>query len=194
VIEALWPEAREQGFTLLEVLLALALVASTLAGVAALFGVAVQATRRARDGTWTTTLAVQKLEQLGALTWSFDAATGERLTDTTSDLTRDLPATGGPGLRPSPTAALVTNTTGYVDFLDAEGHWVGTGVTPPANAVYVRRWSVQPLAAEPDDGVAVQVLVATVADRMRLAQAGGDPATRLAADTLLTTVRMRTVR
>lgn len=187
--------ARQQdGFTLIEVLLALTLVASTMAGVATLFGVAVRATRSARDGTWTAALATQKLEELSALTWSFDPANGARVTDTTTDLTQDLPASGGPGLSPSPATALLANTTGYVDFLDGDGRWLGTGVTPPAKAVYVRRWSVRPLSAEPDDGVVLQVFVGTVTGRNRLAQAGGDPASRLSGDTLLTTVRMREAR
>jgi hypothetical protein len=174
--------------------MALALVASMATGVAGLFGVAARATRAARDGTWTVALATQKLEELRGLTWSFDVATGARISDTTTDLSHDPPTGGGSGLAASPPAALLANTAGYVDFLDANGRWVGTGATPPAAAVYVRRWRIQPLAADPDDAVVLQVFVGTVTDRAQVAQAGANPAARLSGDTLLTTVRMRAVR
>ena len=44
------------------------------------------------------------------------------------------------------------------------GAWVGTGATPPATAVYIRRWSIQPLPTNPNNTLVIQVLVTPVAN------------------------------
>jgi Tfp pilus assembly protein PilV len=46
------------------------------------------------------------------------------------------------------------------DCLDAGGTVVGVGIPPPRSAVYVRRWSTQPIDGDPDV-VAVRVDVST---------------------------------
>ena len=68
----------------------------------------------------------------------------------------------GAGLLPSPANTLTTSTTGFVDYLDEYGAWVGTGTTPPANAIYVRRWSIEPLPTNPNNTLVFQVLVGRV--------------------------------
>jgi Tfp pilus assembly protein PilV len=46
--------------------------------------------------------------------------------------------------------------TGLVDHVDQWGHVVGTSESPPANAIYTRRWSIEPLSA---GSVAIRVRV-----------------------------------
>jgi prepilin-type N-terminal cleavage/methylation domain-containing protein len=154
----------EAGFTLVEVLVALVIVTCAALGLAELVTVAVRAAGAARSLTSCTTLAVQKMEQLKALTWSFaDAGVASPpVSDTTTDLSYEPPTDTGRGIGSSPPGALDRNTPGYVDFLDADGRWVGTGVTPPAPAVFIRRWSIEPLPADPDDSLMLQVLVTRV--------------------------------
>ena len=76
----------------------------------------------------------------------------------------DVEATGpatddGPGLLRSPPNTLAANVDAYVDYLDASGAWVGRGQAIPATAVYVRRWSVQPHASDPDNVLVLEVVV-----------------------------------
>src|SRR5690349_7755046 len=119
---------RDDGFTIVEVLIAMMVIATMALGVATLFGLAIKATHAARNQTSTATLAAQKMEQLRSLTWGFDDS-GQNLpvSDTTTNLAK-TPADGtGEGLNPSPEDTLEVNTPGYVDFLDKGGNWIGTG-------------------------------------------------------------------
>jgi hypothetical protein len=136
-------------------------------------------------------MAQQRLEQLRGLTWGFDLdGLGLPLSDTTTNLAVDPPAHNGSGLNPSPSDSLEQNTAGFVDFLDGNGVWVGTGSTPPATAVYIRRWSIQPLPTNPNNTLVIQVLVTPVAsEAARVASAF--TRTRMAGDALLVTVRAR---
>jgi prepilin-type N-terminal cleavage/methylation domain-containing protein len=181
----------DRGFTLIEVMIAMMLIAIMAMGVAALFGVAVRATHAARHQTSTTTLAEQKMEQLRALTWGFDDS-GQNLpvSDTTTDLSQSPPTNSGGGLNPSPANSLDSNTTGYVDYLDQRGQWVGTGATPPANAVFIRRWSIRPLPTNPNNTLLMQVLVTTVKREVEVQNVAGSRR-RYADDALITTVKTR---
>jgi prepilin-type N-terminal cleavage/methylation domain-containing protein len=177
----------QRGFTLIEVVIASALLVTMASGVAFLAAVSVRSAEAARRQTSSVLLASQKLEQLRALTWTVDPADpGLSLTDTTTDLSRQPATGGGAGLRPSPAGSLQANTAGYVDYLSGRGLWLGTGLTPPAGTVYVRRWRVLPLPARPDDSVILQVLVTSV----RRAQQMGSQAP-LRDDALVTTVKSR---
>jgi len=161
-------QAHDRGFTLLEVLIALLLVAVMAQGAAVLGDRAVTAIHRAREQTSATVLATQKMEQLRELTWGFDAeANQEPITDVSTDLSRDPAAAGGAGLGGAG-GSLDASLPGYSDFLDARGAWVGSGASPPADAVFIRRWSVAPLASMPDDVVVLQVFVTTVAHVLRV--------------------------
>ena len=129
-----------------------------------LFVVSVRAVGLARSETMAVVLAAQKMEQLRSLTWRFDGTGSlQSLSDHSTDLTREPSPGGGPGLGPSPAGSLWTNTTGYVDYVDRHGRWVGTGSTPPSSAAFVRRWNVMPLPASPGDSLILRVLVTTVA-------------------------------
>ncbi|HUF47942.1 MAG TPA: prepilin-type N-terminal cleavage/methylation domain-containing protein [Vicinamibacterales bacterium] len=182
---------RSAGFTLVEVLVAMLIIMVMALGTAQLFAVSIRATHAARNQTATTALASQKLEQLRALTWGFDAAgSGLPVTDTTTNLSQDPPTNAGAGLNPSPPGTLNQNTAGYVDFLDARGLWVGTGTQPPATAMFIRRWSIEPLPTNPNNTLVLQVLVTTVARDLEMAAATG-PRERWADDALVVSVKTR---
>ena len=151
--------ARDRGFSLLEVLFATTIVAVGLAAVAQLFALSTGANARARMATFATVLAEQKMEQLRGLTWGFDGM-GLPLTDTTTDITvwPEI-MTGGKGLSPSPGGSLTQNISGYCDFLEITGFSLGGGTVPPPGTVFVRRWSIEPLPANPSNTLILQVLV-----------------------------------
>jgi len=180
-----------QGFSLIEVVVAMAILTVVSLGVAQLFAASTRVNLIARGQTSTTMLAEQKIEQIRSLTWGFDSS-GEGLpvSDTTSNLTIYPTDQTGAGMNPTPSDSLEQNTTGCVDFLDANGGWVGTGGTPPAAAVYIRRWSIQPLPTNPNNTLVIQVLVTPIANEAAR-QTTGNPRVRMPGDTLLTTVKTR---
>jgi hypothetical protein len=144
----------------------------------------------ARAQTTTSVLAAQKMEQMRALAWRFvDSGALVPASDTTTDLSQDPMAVGGAGLSASPGGTLLTNTAGYVDYLDKHGRWSGNGGSPPAAAVFIRRWNIAPLPGSAPDSLVLQVLVTTVV-RDRQASAS-PPRRRLAGDALLVTVLTR---
>lgn len=179
------------GFSLVEVLISMAILTAVSLGVAQLFAVSTRANLVARGQTSTTALAEQKLEQLRSLTWGFDVeGQGLPVSDTTTNLSVDPPTTGGGGLNPSPFNSLEANTPGYVDFLDAHGAYVGTGPTPPGTAAFIRRWSIRPLPTNPNNTLVLQVLVTPVANEgSRIAGPGARQ--RMPGDALLVSVKTR---
>ena len=180
-----------RGFSLVEVLVAMGLLTVVSLGVAQLFALSTRANVIAKGATSTTAMAEQKLEQLRGLTWGFDlAGQGLPVSDTTTNLTVTPPTNDGSGLNPSPSDSLEQNTTGFVDFLDGAGSWVGTGSTPPGSAVYIRRWSIQPLPTNPNNTLVIQVLVTPVTNEQARV-ASQFTRTRMAGDALLVTVRTR---
>jgi prepilin-type N-terminal cleavage/methylation domain-containing protein len=180
-----------RGFSLLEVLIATTILSVSLAALAELSTMSTRANRSAKTTTYAVILAQQKMEQLRSLTWGFDAI-GLPLTDTTTDTTvvpeRDA---GGKGLSPSPTNALLQNTDGYVDYLDNFGRTLGGGATPSDGTVYIRRWSIESLSANPDNTVVIQVLVTRRRDRGTLDIAAAAGVTRLPDEARLVGVRTR---
>jgi hypothetical protein len=136
-----------------------------------MFAVSVANNRSARAGSYATVLAQQKMEQLRGLTWAFDLL-GSPITDTTTDTAAAVEtATGGTGLSASPPDTLSVSTNGWVDYLDDAGNVVGGGTTSPANAVYIRRWAIEPLSANPTNTIVIHVFVTT-----RLARRGAGTA------------------
>jgi type II secretory pathway pseudopilin PulG len=170
----------------METLVAIALLIVAAVSLAQLFTIGQRSNDRARALSVASVLAAEKMEQLRSLSWGFDF-TGVPSSDTSADLTvsPERP-TGGTGLRPSPADALDRNVEGYCDFLDATGSSLGSGSSPPLNTSYIRRWSVAPLAANPANGLVVQVRVVSSAD-------GNLPAGRTAAgEARLVSIRART--
>ena len=177
--------ARDRGFTLVEVCIAIAVLAIAMSGLAGLVALSLKACVDARAQTTAVMLADQKIEQLRSLAWGHDAS-GIAVSDLTTDLSRDPAAGGGFGLRSSSSNSLDANLTGYVDYLASSGVWVGTGPSPPPAARYIRRWRISPVAGDPDTLV-FEVLVTTVA-RDRTAPR---PRHRLQDDAMVSTTRGR---
>ena len=134
-----------QGFSLVEAFVAIALVSTAVVGLMQLLIVATTANQSARATTVATLTAIEKMEQLHGLLWAFDA-TGQRIADTTSDLTTVPDGLAGTGLSPSPASALQQNVQGFCDFVDSSGVALGAGTSPPPGTAYVRRWSIEPMA------------------------------------------------
>ena len=124
----------QDGFTLLETLCALGLIAVVAAGVLPLGLLATKVTEnQGHLVARTTEYAQDKLEQLLALAYG----------DSTSD-TRVFPATstGGTGLTAGGSVDTGAPVTGYVDYLDANGNVLASGNGAPANWFYMRAWQV----------------------------------------------------
>jgi len=156
-----------------------------------LFAISTRANFSAKTTTTAAILAQQKMEQLRALTWGFDIL-GLPLSDYSSDTTVIPEApTGGKGLSPSPPDVLKSNQDGYCDFLDRHGYPLGGGATPPAGAVYIRRWSIEPMPTNPNNTLILQVLVTPLRDR------GADSSTntrRLPDEARIVSVKTRKAR
>jgi prepilin-type N-terminal cleavage/methylation domain-containing protein len=154
-----------RGFSLLEVLFALAVLSVALTGLAQLFTVAARANASARATTYAVVLAQQKMEQLRGLAFGFDTM-GNAVTDLDTDITvqPELPGVGT-GLQPSPPGTLDENTVGYVDYIDASGAWLGgAAAVPPPGTAYIRRWSVESLPSS-SSTIVLQVLVIRASHR-----------------------------
>lgn len=177
----------ESGFSLVESIMATAILASALVALAELFGIAAQSNATAKNASMSMILAEQKIEQLRGLAWGFDAS-GLPVNDTTTDTAVYPPTAGGKGLSPSPTNTLQGNIDGYVDYLDIEGRSLGGGAAIPMNTAYIRRWSVEPLPTNPNNTLILQVLVTRRANR-GVADAGS--VARAPDEARLMTVRAR---
>lgn len=137
----------DSGFSLVEVLVAVLVLAILASGAAALAAVAVRSIARARSESMAVLLATTRMEQLRALAWgSGSVMAPQAATDASSDLSAREPAAGGPGVTDAPPSALDADTPGYVDYLDSHGQWLSGA----AAARYVRRWSVNGLAGFAD--------------------------------------------
>jgi prepilin-type N-terminal cleavage/methylation domain-containing protein len=166
------------GFSLIELLIAMLLLALLSGGVAALLGLAGRMIVRSRVETTATLLAHSRLEQLRSLPWGFGSAQAPAPgIDLTTDLSGPVPAAGGSGLGVAPPGALDADSVGFVDYHDPSGRWLGRGPTPPAGTRFVRRWSVESVAVLPD----LIVLRVRVLDRRAEI-----------ADVILATVKTRT--
>ena len=134
--------ADDKGFTLIEVLIGVAVTVVSVFGLVQLFTLAARANVVSHQSTFAAALASEKLEQLLGLSWGFDSV-GNPTADTTTDVALSPERPGGAGLTPSPAGTLTSNVSGYCDFLDGRGRSLGTGTSPPVGALYVRRWSLE---------------------------------------------------
>jgi hypothetical protein len=148
-----------RGFSLVEALVATALLAAALTVIASLFAMSVRANVEARRVTMASVLARDKLEQLRA---------------------------PGVPMAPSPPDSLGRNREGYCDFLDPQGRTIGAGSQMPDDAMFVRRWVVRPLGGTAGEPVALEVLVA---ERAAIGEDAPDPGRRAGAVRLATVVR-----
>jgi hypothetical protein len=161
------------GFSLLEVTIAVCIMAGALVTLGQMLGISVANNRSAQGLTYATVLAEQKVEQLRGLSLGFDTV-GSSVTDTTTNTAAPVEtSTGGTGLSASPAGTLTRNTDGWVDYVDRSGNVLGGGSSPPPKTAYIRRWAIEPLATNPDNTVTIQVLVTT--SRRASADAAGSP-------------------
>ncbi len=173
-----------RGFTLVEVLVAMAVLSAATLGGVHLMAFATRGMHVARMQGTAALAASARLDQLRSLRFEFDRD-GQPVTDMSTDLTVDPPAPGGSGLAPGGPPTLDGNVSGFVDYLDAAGVWVGNGVRPPREAVFVRRWAIE--GAVHPDVIVLQVLVRPLAN-------GALGGRRQPGDARLVTVRARVQR
>ena len=176
------------GYALIETLVAAGVLVGLAAGVAQVALRTGAAVRESGAQGRALFLAVQKIEQLQSLAWTFDDRL-QPVSDEVTSLALDPPAAGGRGLQPSGPLTGPGGGAGYVDYLDRDGRWVGTGAQPPPGTAFVRRWSVSPVAAPGGDALLLQVLV--VATTVRGPAATLDPRPNDPGVTWLASVRVR---
>ena len=155
------------GFSLIEVIVSSALLIVLAASVAQLAAMSNAAVYAAGSQTTGLLLAVQRVEQLRGLAWGVGSAGRRVVIDLSTDLSKDPPSRGGRGLRSSPHGSLEKNIPGYVDYLDRQGHWIGSGSEPPPGTSYLRRWSIQPHASPRNDILVIEVLVVPLWNLLR---------------------------
>jgi prepilin-type N-terminal cleavage/methylation domain-containing protein len=121
-----------RGFSLIETLVAVSIMAVALSTLAHLFIMSARANADAQRTTFASVLATQKLEQLR----SQSAA-----------------------LAPQAVDSLSVNVAGLCDFLDEYGRPLPVGTAPPSGTVYVRRWSIESVPSSPVETLLLQVIV-----------------------------------
>ncbi len=156
-----------RGFSIIEAIVATALLAVALVALAHLVVLSTEANRRSEASTRASSLATEKMEQLRGLMWGFDAL-GLPTADYSSDLTT-MPERDdfGVGLTPSPAGALDRSLAGYSDFAKADGRTLQGAGSAPSGAFFERRWSIDPLPENPDT-IVLQVAVFRVGDAATL--------------------------
>jgi hypothetical protein len=132
----------EQGTTIIEVIVASALLVTLMAGLMAMSSLAIATTEnQGHLAARATEYAQDKMEQLLSLDYS------NAITDTRSV---SLPA-GGSGLAPGGSYNVDSPVALYVDYLDVNGNLCGTpgadciapvGATPPDKWFYERAWKI----------------------------------------------------
>jgi prepilin-type N-terminal cleavage/methylation domain-containing protein len=149
----------DDGFTLLEVVVALGLLAGALVALAQVILQAGEASAAASRTTVASMLALEKLEQLRGLAWGYDEGGGP-IQDFESDVSTERVAdVGGAGIAQSPPGSLSADTPGFVDYHDESGKWLGNGAAVETGTTFVRRWSVTFLDDAPGDALVLQVRV-----------------------------------
>jgi len=158
--------------TLIEVCLAMLVLGTAALASAHLFALTLKMVAGARMQSVATMLAAQRVEQLRASGWQVAGTIAT------------LPS--------SPANSLGTNSAGFVEYFDQNGHSVGSGVIPPSTAVYICRWFVDSHPWNPSEMRVIRVL-ATFVTRDQQAQPGA-LRRRLADEALVTTMLTRKVQ
>jgi type II secretory pathway pseudopilin PulG len=131
---------RRNGFSLIEAIVAAAVVAAALAHVAHLLASTTSRATRARDALIASVLAQAKLEELRAATWRFDTD-GARLSDESLAL--------------APVEALSEDVPGWMEELDR----FGAPADDQRPLAYRRRWAVTLLDMADADTLVLQACV-----------------------------------
>ena len=127
------------GFTLVETLIAAAMLVTAFAGLAQLFALSVRFTRDSGQYGAALVAAQSKLETLRASRYSYDENGG---------LSTDA------GLHPSPATSLLENAGRYFEWLHDDG-----AVGDQEGATYVRRWRITEIFADDPAAITIEVCV-----------------------------------
>jgi Tfp pilus assembly protein PilV len=136
------PVTSERGTTLIETMIALAILLIAMSGLMSLSGLASTTTENnGHLAARTTEDAQDKMEQLLALRY------GDTTSDTTNTTTFPAAPAGGTGLTVGGSSNPAAPAAGYVDWLAVDGALLGGGVTPPNAWFYERVWQVTQVSA-----------------------------------------------
>jgi type II secretory pathway pseudopilin PulG len=124
--------SQQRGSTLVEAVVATALLATLAAGTASLLLLSHGLARQSEQVLAATALATSRLDALRAIPWHYSL---------------DGAAPGVPSLDPSPADALERSQPGYSDAVDGSGSAVGPGAP---ESVFVRRWAIRSVMALTD--------------------------------------------
>ena len=141
------PSRCARGSSLLEAVIAAALLATVLTGVLPLVTTAVAATTAARADLVAAHVARQRLAQLQALTHA-TLPSGVIADDRSRLDEAEVFTPGGPGLQPTGLTPLQAPTAPWVDWLDEHGAWLASGTQVPPGARFSRRWGIVATGAE----------------------------------------------
>ena len=171
----------DPGFSLIEVVVAMLILAGVALAVGDVTLRAARLTAHARSQMLMTAMAIDRIEELRGLDWGLgDGLRSGAITDVSTDLSGAIPRSSGSGLGLSPPDTLSIDTAGYVDFANLRGEWVGTGTSPPPDAVFVRRWRISRVP-DASDSLALEVLVDAIARGNASATVAGAGVVRLVA-------------
>lgn len=137
------PDSTHDGFTLLETVVATGVLVTALAGIAQLFALSVRSARDTGSDGAALVAAEDKIEGLRSLTFAYGPV-GEPITD--------------PGLAPSGALSLAEDTSGFVDYLNADGAAVAID-RDGDGAVFTRRWRVTAIDRFLPEALAIEVCV-----------------------------------
>jgi len=137
------PDSSPDGFTLIETVVATGILVTAMAGIAQLFALSVRSTQDTGSQSAALTAAQDQLEVLRSLAFTYDPV-GSPVTD--------------PGLGSSGTLSLDEDTSGFVDYLNAEGVVVDVDADD-SGVGFTRRWRVSSIDAFAPEALAIEVCV-----------------------------------
>lgn len=159
-------DSSDDGFTLIETVIATGVLVTALAGLAQLFALTARSTRDAGEQGAALSAAQDKIETLRSVAFGYGPL-GGAITD--------------PALALSGSGSLGADTDGFVDYLAADG--AVTDVDADGHgAVWTRRWRIAPIDHFAPEALAIEVCVFTYP---------ADGLAPLAAQVCLATVRTR---
>ncbi len=133
----------QAGMSLIELMIALAILLVVSVGILSMAMISITTTEnQGHLAARTAEYAQDKMEQLLSLSFT-DCSGTITCTDTTTIDTATNSytlGTGGTGLAAG--GSVTAATSGYVDYLDANGNPLGGGATAPANWAYRRMWLI----------------------------------------------------
>lgn len=136
-------DSPNDGFTLIETVVATGVLVTALAGLAQLFALSAHSAQDAGSQSAALAAAQDRIERLRSLNFTYGPL-GDSITD--------------PGLAPSTGDSLIADTAGYVDYLDTAGAEVDTS-RDGHGAVWTRRWRVTAIDLFAPEALAIEVCV-----------------------------------